>query len=174
MIHLYFIRHGQSELNAREIFAGCLDTPLTKRGCQQAAAAGEQAKAVSFDLIVSSPLVRALETAQIVAQEAGYPLDAIRQSDLFKERSLGKLEGKPWTTYDESADHDLASDKAMGVEPMAELVERARKGLVFLQNQPAETILVVGHGSFYRALCTALDPSQSYDEPPNTQIIQLV
>lgn len=168
MKHLYFVRHGESELNVQRIFAGQTDTPLTERGREQAKVAGKRATSMRFDLVVSSPLSRALETAQIIAQEIHYPLEKIVVDDVFKERSLGSLEGKSWDEYAEEA------DAQNGAETDAELLARAKKGLEFLQGLPADDILLVGHGSFSRSLRTAIDPSQTYDEPPNAQVIQLV
>jgi broad specificity phosphatase PhoE len=168
MKHLYFIRHGESQLNVQHIFAGHIDTPLTDLGRSQARTAAGQARALSCDVIVSSPLSRALETAQIVAHGIGYPVEDIITNDIFKERSFGKLAGLSWDDYDESADAEN------GVETDAELLERARRGLEFLQNLPGETVLLVGHGSFSGALRTAIDPSQKYREPGNAQLIQLI
>src|SRR5882762_6928889 len=99
MKYLYFCRHGQSQLNLERIYAGQTDTPLTDLGREQAKLAGDRADGIQPDLIVSSPLVRALETAQIIAGEIGYPLGKIATNDIFKERSLGSLEGKSWDEY---------------------------------------------------------------------------
>lgn len=172
MKHLYFVRHGESVLNAQRVFAGHSDTPLTERGRAQAKQAGFQAlhlkEVTGIDLVVSSPLSRALETAQIIATTIGYPHNNIVVNDVFKERSLGTLEGKSWDEYDETADADN------GAESDEALLERARAGLVLLQSLGAGNILLVGHGSFSRALRTAIDPSQTYDEPPNAKVVQLV
>jgi len=165
---LYFIRHGESELNVQRIFAGHLDTPLTARGREQAAIAGKRAKDMSFDLIVSSPLRRALETAQIVAQAVGYPLDKIVVNDIFKERSFGTLEGKSWD------EHEEAADDTNGVETDDSLLARAQQGLAFLQGLSADTILLVGHGSFSHSLRIIIDPDGNHQELPNAQIIRLI
>jgi uncharacterized phosphatase len=168
MKHLYFVRHGESIRNLQRIFAGQYDTPLTDRGRDQARQAGERARHLAVNLIVSSPLSRALETAQIIASSIGYPLDTILVQEVFKERSLGTLEGKSWDEYDEAATEDN------GAETDAELLNRATKGLVILQERPEDSILLVGHGSFSRALRKALDPAGTYDEPENAEIVQLV
>lgn len=168
MKHLYFVRHGESELNVRRIFAGQTDTPLTTRGRKQAEAAGEQAKNIRIDQIVASPLSRALETAQIIAAGIGYPRDKIVVNDVFKERSLGTLEGKSWDDYAEQA------DSTNGAETEAALLARARESLELLKSMPAENVLLVGHGSFSRALRTAIDPGRAYEEPENAEIVQLL
>lgn len=168
MKHLYFVRHGESELNLQRIYAGQTDTPLTDRGRSQAKIAGDQAKAIDIDLIISSPLSRALETAQIIAKEIGYPVERIATNPLFIERSLGSLEGHPWDEVGE--DESLFPD----IETEEQLLIRAQAGLNYLRSLSDESILLVGHGSFSRSLRAALDPTHDYDEPPNAEIIQLV
>lgn len=168
MKRLYFVRHGQSEANKRHVFAGQIDTPLTAVGRAQARAAGLSAKKFKFDLIVSSPLVRALETAQIIADTIGYPRDKIIVNEIFKEHYIGSLAGKPWRGYEEF-------DKRFpDMESWETMLERAKSGLEFLKMQTSENILLVGHGSFSRALRTVIDPSQIYDEQPNAKVVQLI
>ena len=66
MKKLYFIRHGLSEGNVQEIWSGSTDTPLHTEGRAQAKAAGQKAKKLKIDLVVSSPMSRAKETAEII------------------------------------------------------------------------------------------------------------
>jgi broad specificity phosphatase PhoE len=77
--HLYYIRHGQSVVNSHNVWGGHLDSPLTEQGLQQAHTAAQKSKAKGFtpDLIITTPLVRALTTAQIIADAIGYPKDKI-------------------------------------------------------------------------------------------------
>jgi uncharacterized phosphatase len=168
MQQLYFVRHGESELNARHIFAGQTDTLLSARGKEQAALAGKGAQSLSIDLIVSSPLNRALTTAQIIAKSVGYPIDKIIVNDMFKERSLGSLEGMSWEGVDEAATN------VSGIETWDELLARAKAGLEYLKSLDAKVILLAGHGSHIRALRTVVDPHNTYPEPPNAQIVQLI
>lgn len=168
MKHLYFIRHGESEANVQRIFAGQMDTPLTEKGRAQAKAAGEAAKQHHFDLIVSSPLVRAYDTAKIVAREVGYPVERIVTNDVFKEHYIGDLAGKSWDQYDEY------DPRITDMETQEELQARAIKGLAFLKNLPEDTVLLVGHGSFVRMLQTAIDPAHEYPEPPNAKLVKLL
>jgi len=168
MKHLYFCRHGQSVLNFQQTYAGQTNTPLTDLGRRQAKLAAEHAKGLHIDLIVSSPLSRTLETAQIIAEILHYPTGDIITNDIFKERALGLLEGKPFSTGPE--DSILFPD----IESEAAVLTRAQEGLRYLQSLEAETVLLVGHGSFVRALQTAIDPSREYPEPPNAHIIKLI
>jgi uncharacterized phosphatase len=168
MQHLFFVRHGESELNLKRTYAGQTDTPLTDLGRQQAKIAGDQAKLIKIDLIICSPLSRAHDTAQIIANEIGYPTERILINPLFIERSLGSLEGHSWDEVGE----DVA--KFPDIETEEQLLVRARAGLEYLHKLPEANILLVGHGSYSRSLRYAIDPSQVYDEPPNAEIVQLV
>jgi broad specificity phosphatase PhoE len=167
MKHLYFCRHGQSVLNLEATYAGQLDTPLTNYGREQAKLAGMEAKLLGIDLVVSSPLVRALESAQIIASEIGYPEDKIKINDLLQERSLGSLEGKPWKDYaeDDSVFHDIESLESLGA--------RAQQALNYLQRLDASNVLVVGHGSFALALCDLVGYDTRGEELPNAHIVHL-
>ncbi len=168
MKRLFFVRHGESELNLRRTYAGQTDTPLTDHGRAQAKAAGDQAKAIKIDVFVSSPLSRALETAQIIARETGYPEVRILTDPQFMERSLGSLEGHSWDEVAE--DETLFPD----IETEEQLQVRASAALEYLRSLDEDNVLLVGHGSFSRALRKAIDPSKTYDEPPNAEIVQLI
>jgi uncharacterized phosphatase len=142
---LYFIRHGLSEMNKSGHFAGTIDTPLTSEGRVQAKIAGESARMLNINLIVSSPLSRAHETAKIIAEQIDYPQNEIIISDLLKERHWGDLEGTPHAPVD-----DL--DEVPNAETSHQLLHRAEKALQYLESLDADNILVVSHGTFGRAL----------------------
>lgn len=170
MKHLYFVRHGLSVMNKKGIFSGRTETPLAPEGLQQALQAGRGAKDLGIDCIVSSPMKRALDTATIIAQEIGYPVDKIIISDLFMERAFGSLEGQ---TYQPN----MAMEDIEGVETAGSIVERAHAGVEYLQSLPATTILVVSHGAIGRALRHSLNPTVPFHDSErfdNAQVIKLV
>lgn len=168
MRRLYFCRHGESVLNAAGLYAGQRDTPLTKLGREQAKQAGKQAEDLDIDLIVTSPLVRAHESAQIIAVAIDYPVNKIVTNNLFKERALGSLEGKPWNVSHED------EQKFPDMESKSALLDRVQKSLEFLRAQDAENILLVGHGTYATALRVMLNPGQTYEELPNALIVKLI
>lgn len=147
MKKLYFIRHGLSEMNKSGHYAGTVETPLSDEGREQAKLAGQKAKPMDLDLIVSSPLSRALETAKIIAEQIGYPEDKILVNSIFIERSWGDWEGKPFRPIGEDE-----FDKIPNSEKSQDLIARADRALRFLESLPAQHILVVSHGTFGRAL----------------------
>jgi len=86
----YFLRHGQTDWNVEGRFQGHSDVALNAQGLAQAHAAAVVLAACPVDLIVASPLIRALKTAAIVAEAIGKPL---RIDSELKERHFGDFEG---------------------------------------------------------------------------------
>jgi len=93
---LYLVRHGQSAGNAEGRFGGHGPTPLSKLGEKQAKLTGEALKKEGISAIYSSDLLRAVQTAQPLADLINAP---INEDSAFRERHVGVLEG---LTFDES------------------------------------------------------------------------
>lgn len=173
MKHLYFIRHGLSEMNAVSKLSGAgSDTPLTPEGRAQAKAAGIAARSLGINYIISSPLIRAHDTAKIIAKEIGFPEDDIELNSLLIERHFGPLEGTLWTP-------DLNLDGVSDVETRDSVLARAHLALEHLQTLNAENILISSHGTFGRALRHILQPDTPFKVTPmsarfpNGQIVKL-
>jgi len=93
---IYLIRHGETEFNVARRFQGGLDSPLTPRGAAQAQAMGRKLRELVDPAEVAlfvSPRGRTLETARLIAQEAGIAAPPIVEDDLA-EISLGSWDGK--------------------------------------------------------------------------------
>lgn len=88
-MRLYFIRHGQSELNLKGVLAGQTDTPLTDEGRKQAKEAAVKLEGIKFDAVFSSDLSRAHETQKIML-----PDHTAVTTPLLREYDLGILVGK--------------------------------------------------------------------------------
>lgn len=161
MKHLYFIRHGESEMNTKSLFAGYSDTPLTEKGHGQAKEAGKKlsSEGLSFDIIVSSPLQRAHDTAKHVARAVGYPHEEIKTMDILKERYYGELEGRSSKTPTGARHYfdEAAIDELENVETLRQFQDRANKVLDYLNSLDHETVLVVAHGALGRALYRAVN-----------------
>lgn len=132
-------------MNVRGAWSGTTETPLTSEGRQQAKQTGQAAKDLGIDLIVASPLSRAVETATIIAKQIGYPPNKIQTNELLIERHFGELEGTPWRP-------DINIDSAKNVESIDSILDRARSALDWLESIDKDVIMVVSHGSFGRAL----------------------
>lgn len=168
MKHLYFCRHGESELNRVGLFAGHTETPLTETGRSQAKREGQKAKGHGIQLIVSSPLERAQETAQIIAQEIGINPADILVDPILIERHYGIYEAKPYHP-------DIKSGFHPSIENDDSVIERAKQAKAWLETLPADVILVVSHGSFGRCLRTLYLHNVPLDQKiPNAEMVQFL
>lgn len=166
MKKLYFVRHGESEFTAKGIIAGTSETPLSAKGRVQAKQAGEQAKSLNIDYILSSPQSRALETANIIAKEIGYPIEKIHVNKLFVERDYGALEGMPWRP-------DMDLDGVANIEPLETILERAKVAVDLIKNIDADNILVVAHGAIGRAIRHIFFPDMPFSNRSSTTQFKL-
>ena len=88
---MYLARHGESELNYKNIFIGrSVDPELTEKGVQQAASLAKSLKGKNITAIFSSTLKRARQTSQIIADELGLQVSF---SEKIIEVELGLLDG---------------------------------------------------------------------------------
>jgi broad specificity phosphatase PhoE len=143
----YFIRHGQTDWNKERKAMGQTDIPLNQTGLEQAAFAAESLRTIEFDIIVSSPLSRALQTAEIIAEKKNKPILIF---DEFKEGSWGVFEGKN-TGCEIFLQHWMSGNEIEGAEHRADFLNRVRQGLVKALSGP-EIVLIVSHGGVYGAI----------------------
>ena len=94
-MELVFIRHGQSEWNAKNLFTGWRDVPLSEQGLAEAAAAGRKLKehGYQFDIAFTSVLTRAVKTCNIVLEESGQLFVPQVKTWRLNERHYGALHG---------------------------------------------------------------------------------
>lgn len=151
------VRHGESTWNAAKLIQGHNDEPeLTDRGQIQAHEVGEALRGLEIDLIYSSDLRRASETARIIRQYVDNP--ELRLSELLRERSYGVLEGQPSSHLTEDVfgvrnEYVVDVDaRPEGGESLRDLEDRARVFLAGLDKDATHRILVVTHGGTIRAL----------------------
>lgn len=181
MKHLYFVRHGLSEMNVRYQRSGHTDTPLHPDGHEQAKSAGKALKeqGLSFDIIISSPLQRAHHTAKHIATHIEYPHEQILLDERLMERNFGSLEGKKDTPIITAGLllNEAYIDKYEGVEQLEDLQGRANEMLAHLHSLDHETVLVVSHGAFGRALYRAVNdiPIHKYSvRYKNAEVTKLI
>ena len=85
---IYIIRHGKTELNKKNVLQGRSDHPLNDEGIMQAQEAAAKLQGVTFDHVFTSPLIRAIQTAEIVAEGKEPVID-----DRLIEMDYGPYEG---------------------------------------------------------------------------------
>ncbi|GAA4477696.1 histidine phosphatase family protein [Rhodococcus olei] len=151
MTFLALVRHGETEWNAERRLQGSSDIPLNDTGRAQAARAGARLAAHRWDVLVSSPLSRAGETADII----GTHLDLARSATYpgLTERHFGAAEGV--TDYEA---WDLWPDgNYPGLEPRDAM---ARRGLAALDEladrHPDSAVVAVSHGGLIRSVLGAI------------------
>ncbi|MEJ7688754.1 MAG: histidine phosphatase family protein [Variovorax sp.] len=155
--HFYFLRHGQTECNARRVFQA-IDEPLSTIGLQQAARAAELLAGELIRTIVCSDVKRAFDTAHTVA--ASHRIGPVVAEGL-RERNFGALIG----TSSAGLDWACAPE---GGETLAEFVTRKRAALAAALAQPG-SVLVVAHGGSLLVLAALLGVAVDIDVLGNAQ-----
>lgn len=156
---IIFLRHGESVGNAEARWQGQFDFPLTDKGRAQARALADRwlAEKRTFDAILSSPLSRAKETADIIAAALGGVVECDR---LWMERDIGILAG---LTDDEVRKHFPEPDfftpfDAIGLDGEGDWKLYLRAGLALhnlLRRKPGK-YLVVSHGGLLNQVLHAI------------------
>lgn len=150
---VYFMRHGRTQWNADGRLQGRTDIPLSLQGQENIHRMGERLREVGFsvDRIICSPLKRASETADIIAEELGFS-GKIQYDPELLERCFGVAEGKIIA--------DLDFVKAWdGMESMEQLRLRIQQVLDRYSLLPGDTLLVT-HGAFILAAMKLLTGSR--------------
>ena len=150
MTRLLVVRHGQSEWNAIGRWQGRADPPLTDEGRRQAA---DAAKVLgTFDAVVASPLVRAVETASVLADHLGIG-PVLVDPDLM-ERDAGEWQGLTRTQIESGWPDFLESGRRPpGYETDQAMGTRVRAALDRVSDQVSDgAVLVVSHGGVVYAL----------------------
>lgn len=150
----YFIRHGETDWNRRHVFMGKNDIPLNQRGIEQSKLAAQWLKDEPIEHIVTSPLSRALKTAEIIAEVLQVPITVI---DSLKECDWGNKEGQP---VDDHAVFDkwIAGHTHEGAERACDFDMRVKCALKDALNV-SESVLIVAHGGVYCSIQRTLSLS---------------
>ncbi|BGP12474.1 hypothetical protein JCM10213_006959 [Rhodosporidiobolus nylandii] len=168
---LILARHGQSETNARNIFTGLLDPPLTARGAREATQLGSSLRLMDLPAIAhafTSPLRRASSSLShlLVSLRQDPPPDVTVAPEL-NERDYGKLNGRDKAEVAEEYGAEQTSAWRRGwsaVPPGGESLEMTtRRVWAYYEREilpllrKGECVLVVSHGNTLRGLCKELD-----------------
>jgi broad specificity phosphatase PhoE len=183
---MILVRHGESEANLAGIWQGHIESPLSELGREQATNAGRALRSREVTALYSSPLGRAMETAEIIAREIGYRGEIARLDDLI-ERHGGVLQGHHWPDY--AAANPALAEKFLNLpdserwalveaESTASVLERARRALAEIRNRHGESdvVVVTTHGGLLKAFLSdafGLEVFGGEISVPNTSITRI-
>ncbi len=184
---VYLVRHGQTEWNLAGRLQGQGDSPLTADGIDQAARAGRLLWTLlggeAPPALASSPLGRALATAEIVCREAGWVASEIRLDARLKEADYGRWEGSTKAEVKarfpaawRARQLDRWGTRPPGGESYADLARRAADWWL-AHTETARPVVVVSHEMMSRVLrgCyLGLDASEMLElDHPHEQVFVL-
>ncbi len=142
----YFVRHGESKHNAQGLYAGTINSPLTKLGVAQAKQTGMALKGKNITHIICSRLDRAKNTAieiqKIICTEKKVPIHYIPE---LREVDFGDIQNKKIQDID-GLIYGIESGTGDTIDA---LYSRAKKMLQLIaETDTLENVLIVGHGAF--------------------------
>ena len=144
----YIMRHGQTNANTANKAAGITDVPLNDTGRAQAASAAELIRPLGITRIISSDLLRAKETAQIVGKRLNVPVE---YDPRIREWNYGNMENTAISAFTPAVFKLLVAEhNEFGAEPAVDIFRRIDGFLGELDL--AQNILVVTHGAFMRSM----------------------
>ena len=160
MTKLFLVRHGQDKDNAKSVLNGRRNAELTDYGKGQAKTVASKLKGKGIEVIYSSTLRRAHQTAKIIAQELD--IGKVLLNKDFIERDFGILTGKPDTIIPKYSNKLLTTEsvvyflEAEGAESFPKLSNRCKSALSNILNKhPAKNFLIVSHGDIGKMIRAA-------------------
>jgi len=182
MTRIYLVRHGQTAWNKEEIFRGRTDVPLNETGLREAQLAGEYFREMEIHAIYSSPLLRAWETAQKIAEVQRLE---VRSLQGIIDMCFGEWEGQSLKDVQEKDGQRFQQwknephlVKIPGGETLDEVRDRAMAVLdKTIKSHSGKTLLFVSHRVVNKViLCSilGLDNSHFWQIGQNTTAINLI
>ena len=175
---LWLVRHGQTDWNLEGRYQGQADTPLNQTGLEEASQAAALLAGRPLCAIYSSDLLRARQTAEIIARVTG---EQVRLDPRLREVYLGEWEGRLFSEIRarypaEIQERELhpVDSRPPGGETLAELWQRVRQVVAEIAaRHPGEEVVLVSHGLTLAALIAKAkdhDLSQAFKRlPPNAE-----
>jgi broad specificity phosphatase PhoE len=162
---IYLVRHGESEANVQRVFSnGKVDLPLTALGRQQAAQAAAWLAGSQAVHVFSAPLLRARQTADLIAQTLGIGTSVLADLD---EIRVGELDGRrdeaSWALHDRVIARWRAGHRRAGFpggETFGQAHDRFSAALQEMaERYPGQTVVAVSHGAIQMTVIPRLCPS---------------
>ncbi len=152
------IRHGQTDWNKKGLVQGRTNNRLNEVGIKQANDAADflLESDPTWDVILSSPLSRAYETAVIIAKKLNFS-EEIATDPIFMERKFGIAEGK---VLDKVMYEEIFQEKIEGLESLHDLQQRGLSALLKVAKvYPGKKVMITTHSQFIKGILSVLDSS---------------
>lgn len=157
MPKIILIRHGETDWNRQGLIQGQTDNPLNELGMSQAKAAAPLFQNTRIDAIIASPMIRARQTAELLATEIGYDCDDILFDSRIIERDFGAANGKHVSEVYEQ----VFTGEVENLETETAIMTRVMEGITeFAHAYPEaeQVVLVVAHSHVIKAALHAIAP----------------
>lgn len=174
-MNLYVVRHGETVWNKEGRVQGITDIPLTEKGISDALKLRDLVKSLNIDVVISSPLKRAIETAKLIT-DYRFPINI---DDRIKERDWGLNEGANINEVDRIDCWDvILNTKVQNIEPIQDFMYRVSEFIEDIKVRfKCKNVLVVTHSAVSRVIHYMLgkipeDGDLSKISIPNLRIIE--
>lgn len=140
-MRIYLVRHGQCDSNLLGRY-NFIDEDINENGIKQAEELQDKIRKLDYDIVISSPLVRALHTAEIINVNN----KEIITDNRLEERKHGSLEGKPTSVTDREDYWNYYSKTKYGTEEsVVDICNRVKEFLDDLKSKDYKSVLIVAH-----------------------------
>ncbi len=166
MAYLVLVRHGESTYNAKGVWTGWLDPPLSEKGFEEARQAGELLKDIKFDIAYTSDLLRAQQTLDEIKKILGIETPTVISPEI-KERNYGDYTDKnKWEVEKELGEEEFKKLRRSFDHPVPNgesLKDVYNRTLPYFQTEIlpklklGQNILISAHGNSLRALAKYLE-----------------
>nr|ACU19466.1 unknown [Glycine max] len=173
---LILIRHGESLWNEKNLFTGCVDVPLSKRGIDEAIEAGKRISSIPVDLIFTSALIRAQMTrgwSQVFSEDTEKQSIPVIAAWQLNERMYGELQGlnKQETAdrygkeqvHDWRRSYDIPPPNGESLEMCAERAVSYFRDQIEPQLLSGKNVMISAHGNSLRSIIMYLDKLTSQE-----------
>ncbi len=167
MTNLILVRHGESEWNAKGIWTGLIDIPLSEKGREEARLVASALKGIKIDIAYTSPLIRAKQTLDVIRNVLDYPNLMTFEDKALNERDYGELTGKnKWEIkkrYGEEKFLQIRRDWDVPIPDGETLKDVYNRVVPYYQKEilpkliDGKNVLIVAHGNSLRALVKYLE-----------------
>ena len=144
---IYLVRHGQCDSNVIGRY-NYINEDINETGIKQSEELRDRIKSIDYDIVISSPLIRALHTAKIINANN----KEIITDERLTERKHGTLEGKSVSEVDRDEEWNYFSQKSFGTaEKAIDVCNRVKDFLDELKTKDYKSVLIVAHSGVSKA-----------------------